>query len=139
MGRTGSLARRRSARVAVDAVAVAVILVPLVLAPFGSIRKLLARVLDRPAAGAELLPEFYSPCGAEFDTTSAGNAVGGLDPGDVCAAGHIRGVEELGSAQSIADLDVAVADCEYLSLAVNVGYLVDVAVVLGSFELLHRR
>ena len=44
--RTGGLAGRRAGRVAVDAVAVAVVFVPLVRTPLGRVRQLLFRVFD---------------------------------------------------------------------------------------------
>jgi hypothetical protein len=49
-------------------------------------------------------------------------------------SGHIRGVEQLRSAQRIANVYVAVADCENLILPVNISDLMNEAVFLALLE-----
>ena len=56
---------------------------------------------------------------------------------DICAAGHVGRIEKLGGAQRVADAGRAVANGEYLIFAVDIGYLVDIALILGALEDLH--
>ena len=137
MRRAGRLARRRTARVAVDAVAVAVVLVPHVRAPLGGVRQHLLRVLLLSVLGAELLSELHGSGRAVLHASAAGDAFLLVHPRDIGASAHVRGVEELRSAQGVAYLDVAVAYRENLALAVDIGDLVDVAIVLGALEYGH--
>ena len=137
MRRAGRLAWRRTARVAVDAVAVAVVLVPHVRAPLGGVRQHLLRVLLLSVLGAELLSELHGSGRAVLHASAAGDAFLLVHPRDIGASAHVRGVEELRSAQGVAYLDVAVAYRENLALAVDIGDLVDVAIVLGALEYGH--
>ena len=99
--------------------------------------QLVLRILDGAVLGAELLAELGRACGTYLDALAAGNAVFLVDMRDVRAAGHVRRVEELGGAQGVADAGRAVADGEYLVLAVDIGYLMDIALILGALEYLH--
>ena len=134
----GDLAGRGAGRPGLDgAVLVSVILVPVILAPLGVIGQLVARVLDGAFLGAELLAEAYRTGGTCLNALAAGDALFGIGLGGVGGSGEVRGVEELGGAQSVANADSAVADTEDLVLAVDVGYLVDIALVLGLLKDLH--
>ena len=137
VGRTGSLARSSTCRIAVDAVVVPVVFRPFVRSPFGGIRKFHTRILDFPVGGAEFLSEFHGTCRAVFYAASAGHAVFLLHLGGVGTAGHIRSIEQLRGTQGIANLHVAVADCENFAFAVNIGDLMHIAIVLGPFEYFH--
>ena len=95
VSRAGSLARRRTGRVAVDTVAVTIVLVPFVFPPFHCIREFLTRICLRTLFGAEFLTEFHGSCWAILDTSSAGDAFRRFHLGYICASGHIRCVEEL--------------------------------------------
>ena len=109
----------------------------MVLAPLGVVRQLVARVLDWTGAGAELLAEAHGTGGAGLHALAAGNALLRVGLCHIGAAGEVRRVEKLAGAQSVADADGAVADAEYLILAVDVGYLMDIAALLGLAEYLH--
>ena len=58
--------------------------------------------------------------------------------GAVSGGGHVRRVEQLARSQREAGAERAVADGKDLILAVDVRDLVDIAVVLGALEDLHR-
>ena len=73
--RARRLARGCTGIVAVDAVVVAVVDVPLIRAPGGSVRQLVARVLDGAVLRAELLAELHRARGTRFNTAAARNAV----------------------------------------------------------------
>ena len=96
------------------------------------------RILDRAVLGAQLLAEADGAGGTCLHTLAAGDALLGVALGGVGGGGEVRGVEELGGAQRVADADRAVADAEDLVFTVNVGDLVDIAAVLGLLENLHR-
>ena len=132
MRRASSLAGSGSCRIAVYAVPVAIILCPFVGAPLCGIGQFLLGILHFAALGAEFLPQLDGSCRAVFHASAAGHAVLGVDLGHIGAAGHIGGIEQLRGTQRIAYLDVAVADGEYLVLAVHVGYLVYESVVLST-------
>ncbi len=131
------LARSRTGRVAVDSVAVAIVLVPLLRSPFHCIGEFLLGISLRSVLRAELLSELDRSCRAILNTASAGNAVIRVHFGHIGAAGHIRSIEELGGTKRIADLYIAVADCENLPVSVNIGNLVDESMILGLFEDCH--
>ena len=57
--------------------------------------------------------------------------------GNIGASGHVGGVEELRGAQGVAHAGGAVADGEDFVFAVDIGDLVDIAVVLRLLEDLH--
>ena len=99
--------------------------------------QLVLRILDGAVLGAELLAELGRACGTYLDALAACDAVFLVDMGNVGAAGHIGSVEKLRGAQSVAYAGCAVADGEYLVLAVDIGYLMDIALVLGALEYLH--
>ena len=102
-------------------------------APLLLIGHLVLRVLDFASVlETELLAELNSACGAVFHALSACHAVLLFYSRDISRTGHVRSVEELGSTQRVAYLNVAVADREYLAFAVDVGDLVNETVVLGA-------
>ena len=89
--------------VTVDLVVVAVIGIPLILTPDVVVGKLVHRVNYLAAIClAELLAQSRRAGGTYFHTFAAGDALGCVNMGAVCAAGHIGRVEELGSAQAVA-------------------------------------
>ena len=132
--RARRLARGRAGIVAVDAVVVAVVDVPLIRAPGGLVRQLVARVLDGAVLRAELLAELHRARGTRFNTAAARNAVFALDLRNVGAAGEVWRVEKLARAQRVADVHVAVADGDDLLFAVDVRDLMDKAVLLGLVQ-----
>ena len=137
MGRTGCLARGGTARIAVDAVSVAIVFVPHMTAPLGGVWQHLAWILLLAALGAEFLAQFHGSGRAILHATTTGDTIGLLHLSDIGAAGHIRRVKELGCTQSVANLYVTVTDGEYLALSVDVGDLMHIAIVLGPAEYLH--
>ena len=137
VGRTGRLAGGRAGVIAVDTVLVAVVDGPLLGAPLYGIGQFLARVDDAPFLGAELLAQLDRTGGAVLHTAAAGYAVFRRNFGNVGRAAHVGRVEQLAGAQSVTDVDVAVADGENLVLAVDVRDLVHKAVVLGLLQNLH--
>ena len=89
--------------VTVDLVVVAVIGIPLVLAPDVVVGKFMHGI-DHFAAIclAELLAQSRRAGGTYFHALAAGDAFGRVHMGAVCAAGHIGRIEELGCAQAVA-------------------------------------
>ena len=114
---------------ALDAVAVLVVGVPVLLVPPQRGQRL-TRVSERPHLPRQLLPQLHRAGRTHLHAAAAGNARGGVHLGRVGRAAHIGGVEQLGGAQRIAHVHIAVADGEDLVLPVDVGYLVHVAVLL---------
>ena len=132
MGGAGGFARRGAGRIAVDAVGVVIAFAPLLAAPFVVEGILHARIDDFAAVFlAKLLPEADGAGGAIFHAAAAGDAVLRIDFGDVGGTGEVRGVEELGGAEGVADLRVAVADGDDLVFAVVIGNLMHVPVLFG--------
>ena len=130
----GRLAGRGAGLVRLDTVIVAVVGRPLGVVPLGCIGQLLARILGHLSArlfAAELLAEFGGTGRAHLNAATAGHALVLLDLGDIGRARQVGCVEQLRCAQGVAHVDVAVADCENLVLAVDIGDLVHKAVVLG--------
>ena len=118
---------------AVDAVVIAVIGIPFVLAPFYGVRKLLLRIPDLTAVLlTELLTQTGSACRAVLHATAAGHAFILIHVRHVSGTGHIRGVEQLRGPQRVTDIYITVTDTENLIVAVDVGDLVYEAVVLGA-------
>ena len=118
---------------AVDAVLIPVVFVPLVLAPLACIRHYLLRILDlRSVCLAELLTKLKGSCRTVLDTLTAGYTLCLVHVGPVSACGHVGSIEQLAGSEGVTDFDVAVADCKNLVLAVDVRNLVDKAVVLGT-------
>ena len=117
-----------------DAVIVAVVGRPLGVVPLGGIGQLLARILGYLSAGlfaAELLAQLGGTGRTHLNAATASHALVLLDLGDIGRARQVGRVEQLRGAQSVAHVDVAVADGEDLVLAVDIGDLVHKAVVLG--------
>ena len=79
-------------------------------------------------------PSFTAPAGQGFHALSAGHALVALHLSGVSGTGQVGGIEQLRGSQSVADLHIAVADAEDLVLAVDIGDLVDKAVLLGLFQ-----
>ena len=131
MGRTCRLAGSCSGIIGLDPVRVAVIPVPVLLAPVLIARKQMLRVFHRAAVLlTELLTELYRARRTVLNASSAGDAVFGIHARDIGRAGHIRSIEELRCPERIADIDIAVADRKDLVLPVDIGRLVHKAVVL---------
>ncbi len=107
------------------------------LAPVVIVGQRLLGIYDGTVLCAQLLAELCGARGADLDALAAGHALFLIDVRDVGAAGHVGSIEKLGGAQSVADAGCAVADGEYLILAVDIGYLVDIALILGALEYLH--
>ena len=87
---------------------------------------------------AELLTELYGTCGAGFNALAARYAVLLCNLGGIGAARKIRCVKQKRCAKSVAYLDIAVAYVKYLIFTVNVGYLVNIAVLFGELEYFKR-
>ncbi len=119
------------------AVLVFVILVPVIFAPLGVVGQLMAGILDGAFLGAELLTEADCACRAGLNALAACDALFGVGLCGVSGCGKIRRVEQLRGAQCIADTNGTVADAEYLVLAVDIGYLMYIALILGLLEDLH--
>ena len=134
---TCNLTRRRTRFVAVDAVVVAVIFVPLVGSPAEIVGEFVLRIFDFALFRAKFLSEFYRSGGAVFHALAARHAFVFFNPCDVRASGHIRRVEKLRRTQSVADIDIAVADCENLVFAVDIRDLMYETVLFGVFQNLH--
>ena len=88
--------------------------------------------------GAELLTQLHGACGADLYALATCHAVALLHAGNIGAAGEVGGVEQLRGTQCVADVNVAVADGEDLILAVDVGDLMDEAVLLTLTEDVQR-
>ena len=123
---------------AVFLIVVLIVHIPHVLAPMVIIGQRLLGIDNGTVLGAELLAELGRARGADLDTLAAGNALFLIDVRAVCGSGHIGSIEKLRCAQSEAGAERAVADGEDLIFAVYVGYLMDIAVVLGTLEDAHR-
>ena len=138
MGGAGGLAGSGAALVAVLAVVKDVVGVPLVLAPLEAVGQLLLGILHLAGLGAELLAQLHSASGTYLHALAAGDALVLLHMGAVGGSGEVGGVEVLAGAQGEANAQVAVAETEDLVGAVDVGGLVDVAVLLGALADLQR-
>ena len=138
MSRTRGLAGGGAGFVAVDAVIIAVVEIELLGAPVIVIGQLMPGILNGAVLGAELLAELDGARGAVFNAAAAGHAVFGGNSRNICRARHIGRVEKLGGAQCVADIDVAVAYSDDLVLAVDIGYLMDIAVILGLLQDIQR-
>ena len=136
--RAGGLARGGAGLVALLLVVVLIVRAPHVLAPVVVVRQRLLRIRHRAGLGAQLLAELGSAGRADLGALAAGDALFGVDMGAVSGGGHVRRVEQLARSQREAGAERAVADGKDLVLAVDVRDLVDIAVVLGALEDLHR-
>ena len=135
VGRARGLAGGGAGVVAVDAVVVAVVPVPVLFRPEVVARqRVLGIGLRRAVLFAQLLAQLHGAGGAVFHAAAAGHAVFGVHVRHVGRAAHVRRVEELGGAQRVAHVHVAVADGKDLVLAVDVGDLVDKAVLLALLK-----
>ena len=108
------------------------------LAPVVVVRQRLLRIDHRSVLGAQLLAELGGTGRADLGAFAAGDALLGIDMGTVSGGGHVGRVEQLARSQREAGAERAVADSKDLILAVDVRDLVDIAVVLGALENLHR-
>ena len=138
VGGAGGLAGCGAGVVAVDAVAVPIVDAPLLRAPLHLVGQLGPGILDIAVLGAQLLAQLHRAGGTVLHAAPAGHALLRLHRGHIGAAGHIGRVEHLAGPQGVAHVDVAVADTKDLLLAVDVGDLVDEAVVLRLLEYGHR-
>ena len=136
--RAGGLAGGGAGLVALLLVVVLIVRAPHVLAPVVVVRQRLLRIRHRAGLGAQLLAELGGAGRADLGALAAGDALLGIDMGAVSGGGHIGRVEQLARSQREAGAERAVADGKDLILAVDVRDLVDIAVVLGALEDLHR-
>ena len=136
--RAGGLAGGGAGLVALLLVVVLIVRAPHVLAPVVIVRQRLLRIRHRAGLGAQLLAELSSAGRADLGALAAGDALLGVDMGAVSGGGHVRRVEQLARSQREAGAERAVADGKDLILAVDVRDLVDIAVVLGALDDLHR-
>ena len=134
MCRACGLAGRSTCLVAVDAVLVPVILRPFMLTPCLGIGQFMLGILDGAVVSAEFLTKFDGTGGAILYAAAAGDAVLGVYLCHIGAAAHVGGIEQLGCTEGVADLDVAVADCEYLPFTVDVCNLMHETVVFSLLE-----
>ena len=132
--RAGCLTGSGAALVAVFLVVVFIVHIPHVLTPVVIIGQRLLGIHNGTVLGAELLAELCGACRTYLNALAAGNALFLIDVRAVCGGGHVGGIEKLGGAQGKAGAERTVADGEDLVLAVDVGYLVDIAVFLGALE-----
>ena len=94
--RTGRLTRSRTGLVAVDPVVVAVIRIPLVLAPLHCIRKFLLRICNLSAVlGAELLSQSGRTCRAILHTSATCHTFLRIHMRHISGTRHIRRVKKL--------------------------------------------
>ena len=116
---------------------VAVVLIPCIGSPDVVVRQGSMRIFDLGAVlAAELLTHLDGARRAGLNALAAGYALLLLNLCSIGAARKIGCIEQQRSTQSVADLDVAVADVKNLVLAVDVRYLMDIAVLLGKLEYL---
>ena len=134
VSRTGGFTGSGTGIVAVDPVFVPVINVPFLRTPLDFIRQFVLGIDDGTILGAKLLTQLHRTGRAVFHAAAAGYTVFRFHLGNISAAAHVGGVEQLGGSQSVAHVDITVADCENLLLTVNVGDLVDEAVFLCLAE-----
>ena len=137
VGGAGGLTRCRAGGVAVDAVFVAVVLVPFLRAPLGGVGQLLLGVFDFALRRAEFLTQLDRAGRTVFHAAAAGHAVRLVHFRHIGAARQVGRIEELGRAQGVADFDVAVANGENLAFAVHVRNLMHIAVVFGAAQDFH--
>ena len=83
---------------------------------------------------AELLTHLYGARRAGLNALAAGHALVLLDLCGEGAARKIGGVEQHGGTQSVTNLDIAVADIKDFILAVDVCYLMDIAVLFCELK-----
>ena len=138
MRRAGGLAGCGAGLVALLLVVVLIVRAPHMLAPVVVVRQRLLRIDHGSGLGAQLLAELGGAGRADLGALAAGDALFGIDMGTVSGGGHVGRVEQLARSQREAGAERAVADGEDLILAVDVRDLVDIAVVLGALEDLHR-
>ena len=136
--RAGGLAGGGAGLVALLLVVVLIVRAPHMLAPVIVVRQRLLRIDHGTGLGAQLLAELGGTGRADLGALAAGDALLGVDMGAVSGGGHVRRVEQLARSQREAGAERAVADGEDLILTVDVRDLVDIAVVLGALEDLHR-
>lgn len=86
----------------------------------------------------KLLSQLHSPCRAELHALAAGHAFGFIHPCHIGRAGHIGRVKKLGGPQGITYVHITVADSKNFVGPVNIGDLMDKAVVLRLSENVKR-
>ena len=140
MGGTGRLARGAAGRVGVaHSGSVPVVFIPGVFAPDQPVRQRRMGVGHGGAVlFAQLLAQLHGAGGTGLHALAAGHAVLLRHLGGVGAAGEVRRVEQQGGPQGVADFYVAVADVEDLVCAVDVGDLMDKAVLFRQSQNLER-
>ena len=131
VGGAGGFAGGGAGIVAIDAVVVPIVFVPHVGPPFHFAGQGVSGVFYGLAVlGAELLTQLHGTGRTDLHALATGDAVVLFHSGHIGTTGQVGGVKELGGAQGVADIDVAVADGENFVLAVDVGDLMDKTVFL---------
>ena len=138
MGGAGSFAGSGALVVAVLPIVVPVVGIPVLRPPLDGIGQLVLGVGHFPALlVAELLAQADGTGGAILHAFATGHALFALHLCRVGRAGQVGGIEQLTGSQSVADLHIAVADAENLVFAVDVGNLVDKAIILRLLQDAH--
>ena len=135
MRRAGAFAGRRPGGVAVDLVAVAVVLPPVLFAPAPCLGgELLVFIDDRTILRVQLAAEPHRARGADLLALAAGDALVPVHDRAVGGGRAVLVVEQLRAAQGEAVAHRAVADGEDVLPAVSVGDLMHEAVFLGALQ-----
>ncbi len=135
MSRAGGLTGSSTGLVSFLTVGVSVVGVPAVLEP-DVLCGILTEVVGLLGTvfAFQFLTKTNSTGGAVLDAAAAGDAVVRVDLCTVSGSFHVRSVEQHRGTHGVTDLDVAVADREDLVLTVDIGDLVNEAVLLGLFK-----
>ena len=132
MGRTGNFTRSSAGIVALNAVVVLIIPVPVSLTPELVVRKILHRIGKLAVHSGKLLPQLRRSRRTHLHATATRHAFFCVHMSHKRRAGKVRRIEQLRGTQSIANVYVTVADGKDLILAINIGDLMDKAVLLGT-------
>ena len=132
MGRAGNFTGSGAGIVALNAVVVLIIPVPVSLTPELVVRKILRRIGKLAMHGGKLLPQLRRSRRTYLHAATTRHAFFRVHMSHKRRTGKVRRIEQLRGAQSIANVYVTVTDGKDFVLAVNVGDLMDKAVFLGT-------
>ncbi len=139
MGRASRLTGCRTSIVTVDSVHVTVIMGPHMFAPLLFLWKGHLRISNLTAIFlTQLLPQFHGARRAGFHTFAAGNTFLLIHLRNISRTGHVRCIKQLGSAERIAHIHVAVAYGKNLVSPVYIGNLVDETILFRLSENIQR-
>ena len=140
MGRARRLAGGGSRRIGVMHTGrITVVFIPCILAPLDRIRKHRLRIgLFTAILMAQLLSKLNSTRRTAFNTKTAGNTLGRIRLRRKGAAGKIRRIKQHAGTQRIADLHITVADIEDMLRTIDIGNLVNEAVILCFLQNIQR-